>query len=65
MFKDMVECITDGGVEPVYPIILWRANSEIVLHDEPEAFDLFVSWLFHSPDFKVTKGLPNRFQFAC
>jgi len=28
----------------------------VVLDESPENFDLFVSWLFHRPDFTVTAG---------
>jgi len=63
IFKDMLDTVSsDGDREPVFSLPLRlkqlaRVNiKEVILDETPEIFESFVLWLFHNPQFVVTKG---------
>jgi hypothetical protein len=37
-------------------VVQERVNYQVVLDEKPETFNLFVLWIFHSPEFVVTGG---------
>jgi hypothetical protein len=46
-FKDMADSASPGE-EPV------------VLDESPEHFELLMGWLFRTPEFAITEGMPRR-----